>query len=405
MLWHPNPGNTMCTNDGNFPSDENIYESLVKCCKAVFGTLTCEYDDICSSPQPSKAPVTPQPSDVPTNSPVVTIITPEPSPSPTSCEERMLWHPNPGFKLCTNDGDYPANWVSEAMFDQYFHESLKECCKAVFGTTTCEYDDICATSPPSPSPTKTQETSPPSLAPVVTIITPAPSPAPSTCEERKWYAVSTNTEELCSNGYDIPAGWGGSEIYYDSLEECCQEEFSSNTCPFKDVCNTPIPTQAPQSPAPSPKPSPFPSVPIITPNPTEEKILTPQPSSPSPTTEAPVSPAPTISTPFPVVTIITPIPTEAPVTPRPSFFPTASPSFGSTPTVSKETTGPPTMMRGRTRSIPRGGNEHKKYSNTECDEVWGGKPEVCVYVCTEITSVYDGDVLIDERAKTSETEC
>lgn len=209
-------------------------------------------------------------------------------------------------------------------------------------------------------PTETQETSPPSLAPVVTIITPAPSPAPSTCEERKvratvlyfsqaetseanaflffcfqqWYAVSTNTEELCSNGYDIPAGWGGSEIYYDSLEECCQEEFSSNTCPFKDVCNTPIPTQAPQSPAPSPKPSPFPSVPIITPNPTEEKILTPQPSSPSPTTEAPVSPAPTISTPFPVVTIITPIPTEAPVTPRPSFFPTSSPSFGSTPTVS-----------------------------------------------------------------------
>ena len=63
------------------------------------------------------------------------------------------------------------------------------------------------------------------------------------------------------------------------------------------------------------------------------------------------------------------------------------------------------MMRGRTRSNPRGGNEHKKYSNTECDEVWGGKPEVCVYVCTEITSVYDGDVLIDERAKTSETEC
>ncbi|EED89159.1 proline rich protein kinase like protein [Thalassiosira pseudonana CCMP1335] len=168
------------------------------------------------------------------------------------------------------------------MFDQYFHESLKECCKAVFGTTTCEYDDICATSPPSPT-----------------------------------YGDTRNFSTIsCSCFYDHHSG------SFTSSVDLRREKGKSHSF------------IAPQSPAPSPKPSPFPSVPIITPNPTEEKILTPQPSSPSPTTEAPVSPAPTISTPFPVVTIITPIPTEAPVTPRPSFFPTASPSFGSTPTVS-----------------------------------------------------------------------
>eukprot|EP00970_Alexandrium_tamarense_P001709 scaffold221_cov189-Alexandrium_tamarense.AAC.3 len=52
--------------------------------------------------------------------------------------------------------------------------------------------------------------------------------------------------------------------------------------------------------------------------------------------------------------------TAPPTTPRPSFFPTTSPSFGSTPTVSKDTTGPPTFVADRaskshfglTRSVP-----------------------------------------------------
>ena len=191
MLWHPNPDYTMCTNDSNFPDNEKyIYASLVKCCEDVFGTLSCEYDDICSSPQPSKAPVTPQP----------TIVTPQPTPSPTSCEERMLWHPSADGSMCTNDANYPTD-------DNDFHNSLQECCKAVFGTLVCEYDDICTSSQPSKAP------------------------------------------------------------------------------------------------------------------------VTPQPSSPAPTTDAPLSPLPTMS-PLSAVT------TAPPTTPRPSFFPTASPSFGSTPTVS-----------------------------------------------------------------------
>eukprot|EP00970_Alexandrium_tamarense_P001714 scaffold222_cov225-Alexandrium_tamarense.AAC.1 len=157
---------------------------------------------------------------------------------------------------------------------------------------------------------------------------------------------------ICSNGYDIPAGWGNADMFYGSLIECCQEEFGSSDCPFEDVCTSKVPTLSPLS----------------------------------------------------AVT------TAPPTTPRPSFFPTTSPSFGSTPTVSKDTTGPPTFVADRaskshfglTRSAPI---SQKTYTNTECNEVYGGNPRVCVYVCTDIVSVYSGDQLVSEKATSYESEC
>jgi hypothetical protein len=99
-------------------------------------------------------------------------------------------------------------------------------------------------------------------------------------------------------------------------------------------------------------------------------------------------------------------PTLAPIetteTPPPSPSPTMEATFGSTPTVSKETTGPPTMTHSRpdVRS-----NDLTTDETTDCREITGGHPVVCVKVCTTITSIFDGDTLVDESAKTSESEC
>jgi hypothetical protein len=62
------------------------------------------------------------------------------------------------------------------------------------------------------------------------------------------------------------------------------------------------------------------------------------------------------------------------------------------------------MSGGRTRSMPRGG-AFKKDVATECREVRGGTPVVCVYVCTDIVSVYSGDQLVSEKATSYESEC
>eukprot|EP00970_Alexandrium_tamarense_P001711 scaffold221_cov189-Alexandrium_tamarense.AAC.5 len=309
MLWHPNPDYTMCTNDSNFPDNEKyIYASLVKCCKDVFGTLSCEYDDVCSTPSPSKAPVEP-------------LATPEPSPSPTACEERMLWHPNPDYTMCTNDSNFPDN-------EKYIYASLVKCCEDVFGTLSCEYDDICSSPQPSKAP----------VTPQPTIVTPQPTPSPTSCEERMLWHPSADGS-MCTNDANYPTD---DNDFHNSLQECCKAVFGTLVCEYDDICTSSQPSKAP---------------------------VTPQPSSPAPTTDAPVSPLPTMS-PLSAVT------TAPPTTPRPSFFPTASPSFGSTPTVSKETTGPPTMSGGRTRSMPRGG-AFKKDVATECREVRGGTPVVC----------------------------
>ena len=42
---------------------------------------------------------------------------------------------------------------------------------------------------------------------------------------------------------------------------------------------------------------------------------------------------------------------------------------------------------------------------TECEQVIGGTPEVCVQVCTTILSIFDGDRLIDETSRTSNEKC
>ena len=108
------------------------------------------------------------------------------------------------------------------------------------------------------------------------------------CEMRLWYFSSESGE--CTNGF-LQDG------EFASLQECCEATQSDEEeCLYDDVCVEDPPTPSP---------------------PTPEVISTPEPS------------AEIIETPSPT----TPIET------------TGEPSFGSTPTVSKEVTGPPTEGR------------------------------------------------------------
>ena len=50
-------------------------------------------------------------------------------------------------------------------------------------------------------------------------------------------------------------------------------------------------------------------------------------------------------------------------------------------------------------------SKSKRYVNTQCEPVFGGNPKICVYVCTDFVSEYDGDELIHEESKVYEEEC
>ncbi len=180
-----------------------------------------------------------------------------------------------------------------------------------------------ATMSPAPTPTPTPAPTPaPTLAP-----TPAPTPAPTapvetvtfaptTCLDRKWYF----SDGICTNGNDEDGS-------YSNLQSCCEEAQPGEECEFKDVCCMMrkwyfADGKCTNGFAP-PEGGVFSSlVECCEAEQTIEKICTfddvcvPEEST---------TPAPSVI-----------------FTPQPS---TDSPTFGSTPTVSKEVTGPPTIPR------------------------------------------------------------
>ena len=44
-------------------------------------------------------------------------------------------------------------------------------------------------------------------------------------------------------------------------------------------------------------------------------------------------------------------------------------------------------------------------TQTECEEVLEGNPPVCVIVCIEVTSIYNGETLVDETSKVNQSKC
>lgn len=99
--------------------------------------------------------------------------------------------------------------------------------------------------------------------------------------------------------------------------------------------------------------------------------------------------------------------------------------FGFLQTISKETTGPPTIIpresNRRTDTTERKqivSNDFMDFTytqevNADCvehyDKVWNTKSdsvvEVCVYVCTVTTTILEGDELFDSNVQKTHSEC
>ena len=113
-MYRPNEDSTMCTNDDDVSSGP-IYGSLNRCCKALFGTDECDYEDVCNP-----------------------------------CEEQMFFF----------DGDKCVNDVYFA--DTAAYNTAVACCNFHFGIGSygngnCDYVDVCEPEPISPSPTPCEE--------------------------------------------------------------------------------------------------------------------------------------------------------------------------------------------------------------------------------------------------------
>ena len=191
--------------------------------------------------------------------------------------------------------------------------SLVECCEAEqTNEKICTFDDVCVpegaptwvpTPVPTPAPT-------PAQAPTETVTF-----APTTCLDRKWYF----SDGICTNGNDEDGS-------YSNLQSCCEEAQPGEECEFKDVCCMMRKWYFADGKCTNgfaPEGDLFSSlVECCEAEQTNEKICTfDDVCVPEETT----TPAPSVI-----------------FTPQPS---TDTPTFGSTPTVSKEVTGPPTIPR------------------------------------------------------------
>ena len=210
-----------------------------------------------------------------------------------------------------------------------------ECCNVNYGSGsmfsgTCNYVDVCNT----PSPTTEIETPEPTPSPV--------TPAPTPCGDQIFFFDGST----CSNEFFI-----ADTTAYDTLMACCNANFGfgssiNGSCDYVDVCNTPSPTDVTPEPTPSP----------VTPSPTPCEAQVFFFDGVSCSNEFYIADASAYNS---VVMCCNQnfgsgsfmngscdyvdVCNTEPPTPAPFSLLTNPPTSGSTPTVSTEVTGPPTM--------------------------------------------------------------
>jgi hypothetical protein len=315
--------NGVCTNEV-FVADVFSYDSLISCCNINFGTNSyedkiCDYVDECNTPMPSLKPTE-------------NIVTPEPTPSPvtpapTPCDAQVFFF---NGDICSNEF-----YIADAMS----YSSVSACCDANFGSGSsmnggCNYVDTCSTESPTPSPV----TDEPTPSPVTPEPTPSPvTPAPTPCDAQVFFFNG----DICSNEFLI-----ADAMSYSSLVACCDANFGSGSfmsggCDYTDACSTE-------------PPSPSPTVNIVTPAPTPCEAQVFFFDGQSCSNEMIIADASSYdsldaccSDNFGSMSLMTgdcqytDMCNTLPPSPAPMV--TIQPTFGSTPTVSTETTGPPTL--------------------------------------------------------------
>ena len=266
----------------------------MQCCNINYGRGSmnngnCEYVDICNTP----APVTP---------------------APTPCNDQVFYF---NGNVCSN---------AMAMPGATAYNTVMACCNMNFGmgsfnSGSCNIQDECNTPQPSPSP-----------------VTPAPTP----CDAQVFYFDGN----VCSNAIFIADAQA-----YNSVVVCCNQNFGGGSfvngnCEYVDECNTEPPTPTPISTVVTDEPTPSPTTCedqvfyFDGSSCTNELVLgdnVPSYNSLNRCCNQNFGPG-SLSQGICEYTDI--CSTELP-TPSPTTI-TNPPTFGNTPTVSTETTGPPT---------------------------------------------------------------
>merc|ERR1711957_438972 len=317
--WDWREGQEVCSNDPIYGAPDSItYDSRVDCCKGRFGSS--RPSECASINKCNPKPETPEPTPKPTPSPVAQTTTPGPTPEPTACEART-WYFNSDTEICDNKDRDDSD-------DDKEYDSLKKCCKENFGT-----------------PSSNDEYRPEPRCPFDQVY--------DKCCEMKyptWYWIPN--QEVCTN--EPMVGAPGSRTY-DSRVECCKEKFGSSRpsmCVSSNYCYP-----EPETPEPTPKPTPNPVADASPPAPTTCLQRKWRPRNGNICTNADVSDGniPVFDTlincceetfGFGVQCKYEDICFDTD-TYDPTPAPTMSSTGGSTPTVSKDTTGPPTKMAVR----------------------------------------------------------
>ena len=173
--------------------------------------------------------------------------------------------------------------------------------------------------------------------------------------------------------------------------------------PSRSPTNKPSnnPTRKPSN-SPTRKPTKSPVVPPVEPVPPTPAYGNPKPTN-TPTKAPKVDPVPpTPSYGSKPTDEPTDKPTESPII---APVPPTPPGYGTTSKPTDSPTKAPTEPEPEPFKPNLPGMNFKRTSFTECDEIRGGNPPVCLDVCTEITSIWDGETLIDEFSKTEEKKC
>eukprot|EP00984_Skeletonema_dohrnii_P005016 scaffold1769_cov132-Skeletonema_dohrnii-CCMP3373.AAC.33 len=364
--------------------------------------------------------------------------------------------PTPPPTPCTNNPSYDCEQFSDPSEMHYCHMIVEGCADGQDFRPDCAGqatpmpgNEVCElycnpTCFPTSSPTKSPTQSPTSSPTKTPTSSPTKSPTPCTnnpsynCEVISDSDVTCSDEiEGCADGQDFSPDCAvaatpmpGNEVCELYCNPTCFPTSSPTTSPTKAPTQSPTssPTQSPTSsptkvfiiPPPTPRPTPPPTpeptnppTPEPTPPPTPEPTNPPTPEpTPLPTPEPTPLPTPeptTPPTPLPTLPQIQPDPT-----PLPTPMPTSISTIGSTPTVSKDTTLPPTVdggARSHTQTYHLG-DDFRKDVETECIEETGGVwhqgqfIEVCEFVCRETTILYqNGNEIFRTTGEPTSTDC
>jgi len=203
-----------CSNDDVYPvewtSDSMkpmmFFSSYRACCDTFFAGRTCK-EYACGkegAPEP-----------------------PAPSPPGGGSNSKCAWHADMKHQDgCSNDDNYPSDWLQDQMRVHMFHASHQDCCKAIFvgRAASCKKYDLGCTKVVEVGKVTKQPTPPPT-----------PPPIDPNCVIPGWHAeMSTGLRDGCANDDNFPSDWLQSglkqSMFFPTSKACCDQFFANKPC-------------------------------------------------------------------------------------------------------------------------------------------------------------------------------